>query len=120
MPFMIARVNVPVSREQELTLKAHLGKAIELVPGKSEASLLLGIEDNWHLYLRGDDCQPVAYIQVSVFGNELHHGYHELTASITRSFHRVLGIAPECVYVKYEDISVWGVGGMTFDRSQYR
>ena len=41
MPFIISRVNVSISREQEIELKTQLGKAIELVPGKSEAYLLL-------------------------------------------------------------------------------
>ena len=36
MPFITARVNVTITKEQELKIKAGLGKAIELVPGKSE------------------------------------------------------------------------------------
>ncbi len=40
MPFVIARVNVPVSREQEEQIKSRLGRAIQLVPGKSERYLL--------------------------------------------------------------------------------
>ena len=61
MPFIISRISIPVSREQELELKAWLGKAIELVPGKSEEYLLLGFEDNCRLWLRGDDSEPIAY-----------------------------------------------------------
>ena len=53
MPFVMVRVNRPVSREQERRMKSWLGKAIELLPGKSEASLLAGFEDNCRLYLRG-------------------------------------------------------------------
>lgn len=34
MPFIIARVNVPVSKEQETEIKNRMGRAIALVPGK--------------------------------------------------------------------------------------
>lgn len=39
--------------------------------------------------------QPSAYIQVSVFANEHHSGYAELTQEITRLIHKTLSIAPE-------------------------
>lgn len=77
-------------------------------------------EDNVHFYLRGDDSQPIAYIEISVFGNTAHIGYDDLTADITKIYNDVLAIPPENIYVRYNDISVWGVGGMTFDINQYR
>ena len=36
MPFIISRVNIAVTDEQEEKIKAALGRAIELVPGKTE------------------------------------------------------------------------------------
>ena len=41
MPFIVSRVSVPITKEQETELKAWMGRAIELVPGKSEEYLLL-------------------------------------------------------------------------------
>ena len=118
MPFIISRTNRSISREQELQLKSRLGRAIELVPGKNEQYLLLGFEPNCHLYLRGDDSQPMAYIEVSIWGNERHLGYDQLTAEITRIFHDVLSIAPECIYIRYSDIPDWGAAGQNFDRNR--
>ena len=46
MPFIKAKVSCPISPEQEIELKSRMGKAIELVPGKSEEYLLLEFEDN--------------------------------------------------------------------------
>ena len=43
-----------------------------------------------------------------------------LTAELTLAFHEVLGIPPENIYIKYEDITAWGVGGMYIDRRQFR
>lgn len=120
MPFLISRVNVPISREQEIELKAKLGKAIELVPGKSEDYLLLCFEDNCRLWLRGDNSAPITYIEANIFGNERHAGYDAFTYEVTKVFHQVLNIAPDHVYLNYTDIPDWGVGGMHFDRRAFR
>lgn len=42
MPFIISRVSTEITVQQETELKTRLGKAIELIPGKSEKYLLLG------------------------------------------------------------------------------
>ena len=44
--------------------------------------LLCGIEGNYPLYLRGDNSEPIAYIEASIFGNENHFGYKELPAEM--------------------------------------
>ena len=120
MPFITCKVNRPVNREQEMELKARIGKAIELVPGKCEQYLLLSFEPDSRLWLRGEDSQPMAYIDAAIFGNEGHHGYLEFTAEVTRAFSDVLGIPAGNVYIKYEDITAWGVGGQYIDRSYFR
>ena len=120
MPFIVSRVNLPLSKEKETELKEWMGRAIELVPGKSEEYLLLDFQDNCHLWLRGDNSKPAAYIETAIFGNEDHAGYTALTEEFTRAFHTVLGIPPENVYIKYDDITAWGVGGMYLDRRKYR
>lgn len=119
MPFIIARVSTPITKTQETELKSRLGKAIELVPGKSEEYLLLGFEDNYHLYLRGDNSEPTAYVEASIFGNENHFGYKEFTAEVTKAFNEVLGIAPDRIYIKFSDITAWGVNGMYIDRRRF-
>lgn len=120
MPFIVSKVNVPISAEQERALKEKLGKAIELVPGKSEESLLLSLEDCCHLYLRGDKSQSMAYLTVSIFGNEGHAGYPAFTAEVTKIYGEVLGVAPENCYLKFDDITAWGVGGQYIDRRMFR
>lgn len=116
MPFILTRVNIALSDEQEIALKAGLGEAISLVPGKSEASLMLGFESAYHLYLHGEASQPVAYITVAVFNNESHCGYQQLSAAITQLFNRVLAIEPDKIFIRYEDIPVWSVAGLTFEQ----
>ena len=120
MPFIFSKVNVSINAEQEIQLKKRLGKAIEILPGLSEEYLMARFEDNYHIYLRGDNSQPTAYIEISIFGNEVHYGYDKLTAEITKIFNEVLNINPKNVYVKYDDIKNWGFNGITFDRNDYK
>lgn len=120
MPFIKSKVSVPLSKEQEKEIKTKMGKAIELVPGKSEHYLLLEFEDNCRLWLRGKKDDPIVYIESAIFGNEPHYGYDAFTAELTRIFSEALQTMPDNIYVKFEDITAWGVGGMYIDRNQYR
>lgn len=120
MPFITAKTSCPISKGQETEIKARMGKVIELVPGKSEESLLLEFEDNCRLWLRGENTEPITYIEAAIFGNELHDGYDAFTAAMTNIFADVLNLTPDRIYIKYEDIPAWGVQGMHIDRNQYR
>ena len=116
MPFIKMKVSCPISDEQESELKSRLGKAIELVPGKSEEYLLLEFEDKCHLWLRGENSEPMAYIEAAIFGNEHHAGYPAFSAEVTKILQDVLGITSEDCYIKYEDITAWAVSGQYIDR----
>lgn len=116
MPFIITKTNTEITAEQETSLKKGLGKAIEYVPGKSEQALMLAFEEKSHLYIRGDNSIPMAYIDVSIFGNPSHAGYAELSQSITLLFNKVLKIEPNNIFIDYKDIPIWGVNGWAFEQ----
>lgn len=111
MPFIDSKVSVSISDAQEKELKTKLGQAIALIPGKSESWLMTGFEDNYHLYFRGDNSQPTAFIEVKVFGRENPSAFEALTAKICEIFGEVLGIAPDHIYIKYEAVASWGWNG---------
>lgn len=116
MPFIKIKTSCEIAPEQEKEIKKEMGKAIELVPGKSEEYLLLEFESGSHLWLRGDNKQPIVYIEAAIFGNESHYGYDDFTREVTLIIMKVLGIEADRIYIKYEDIGVWGVGGICIDR----
>ncbi len=120
MPFLVSKVNIPVSSDQEQELKARLGKAIELVPGKSEEYLFLCVEDQCRLWLRGDNSRPMGYLTVSIFGNEGHAGHREFTAAVTDIYRDLFEIAPKDFYIKFDDIAAWSAGGQYIDRRMFR
>ncbi len=114
MPFIDAKVSTPVTKEQEVTIKERLGQAISLIPGKSESWLMVGIQENYHLYFRGSDDEPMAFIEVRIFGGPNRGAFEKMTAEVTKIFGDVLGIAPDHMYIKYSATSDWGWNGGNF------
>ncbi len=114
MPFIDSKVTVKISDSQEKELKTRLGKAIALLPGKSERWLMTGFKDDYHLYFAGDNSDPSAFVDVSVFGAPDSAAFSKLTAEITKIFGEVLKIAPDRIYVKYSATRDWGWNGNNF------
>jgi len=114
MPFINSKVSVAISDDQEKELKSRLGQAISLIPGKSESWLMTGFEDNYHLYFKGDNSQPAAFVEVKVFGSENPAAFNKLTKEICSIFSDVLNISPDRTYVKYEAVENWGWNGSNF------
>ncbi len=113
MPNISSKVNVIISKEKEIILKEKLGKAISLLSGKSESWLMCSFEDNCRMYFQGKD-DPAAFIQVQVFGKINPSQAENLTAEICSIFESELSISKSRIYVKYEEISLWGWNGCNF------
>ncbi len=114
MPFIDSKVSVKITEEQEKELKTRLGQAISLIPGKSESWLMTGFEDDYHLYFRGDNSEPIAYIEVRLFGGPNKAAFQKMTEEITKIYGEVLGIAPDHMYIKYSATPDWGWNGGNF------
>ena len=114
MPLINTKTTVSVSAEQEKTLKTRLGKAIELLPGKTEAWLMVAIEDNVKMYFKGDNSAPCAMVDVSLLGKATKDAYETMTAEICRIMREVLGVPEDRTYVKYEECETWGWNGSNF------
>lgn len=68
MPFIQSNISMKLSEKQKDKIKEQLGKIISLFPGKSEQWLMVGIQDQFDLYFRGDKKEKAAYIEVKIFG----------------------------------------------------
>ncbi len=114
MPFIDSKISIKITKDQEKELKTRLGQAISLIPGKSEHWLMAGFEDDYHLYFRGDDSEPTAYVEVRIFGGPDKNAFENMTREITKIFGEVLGIAPDHMYIKYSATPDWGWNGSNF------
>lgn len=110
MPFIHSKISIGITKEQETEIKTLLGQAISTI-GKTESWLMLGFEPECSLYFRGDNSQPMAFVEVSIFGSENRQAFDAMTGKICDIFKNVLGIAPDHVYVKYQAVANWGWNG---------
>jgi phenylpyruvate tautomerase PptA (4-oxalocrotonate tautomerase family) len=114
MPFINSKVNVELSEEEKEILKAKLGEAISLIPGKSENWLMVGFDDNYSLYFKGKNTTKIAFVDVKIFGKASNRDYDRLTIEICKIYKDVLGIAQDKIYIHYEEAEHWGWNGRNF------
>lgn len=113
MPFINIKTNQSVSRTQQESVKAGLGKAITALPGKSEQWLMVAIEPDAILYYQGTDA-PAAMIQVQICGAVSSQASENLTARICELIQAELNIPQNRIYISYFGTPDWGWNGTNF------
>lgn len=111
MPFIEVKTNQNIKDKE--TLKAQLGQAITAIPGKSEAWLMVELEDNKSMYFKGSD-EPCAMFEIAVFGNASDSAYDDLTKRICTISEELLAVPADRTYVKYTEIDHWGYNNFNF------
>lgn len=114
MPFINSKVSFKLSKQDEENIKTKLGKAIELIPGKSETWLMVGFEDEYNLYFQGEAFPKIVFVEVSVFGTVSKEAANSLTAAICDIFNEVTGTPVDKIYVRYQETDKWGWNGGNF------
>lgn len=115
MPVIHTHVSVSTTHNQREALKAAYGKAITEIPGKSEGWLMCPFEDNMPIYFAGSDSEPVAYVEVNVFGSNIaKSAWQALTEKIMEALHNELSIPKNRMYIRYTATSDWGWNGSNF------
>lgn len=110
MPFIDSKITVAVPQEKRDVLKTELGKAISDL-NKPESYLMIGIEDQYDLYMGGRKLEKGAYVAISLYGSASSSAYNKMTGNICRIFEDVLGIPRSTVYVTYHEVNDWGWNG---------
>lgn len=113
MPFIDSKISVKVTEEKKEIIKSEFGKLMSVL-GKSETYLMVGIEDDYSLWMGGKKLEKGAYVSVSLFGNAPSSSYEKLTEAICNLFEKELGINGSAVYVTYHPVTDWGWNGVNF------
>ena len=113
MPFIDARFSTPVNEKQEEVIKRRLGEAIALI-GKSEAYLMVQIQDNCKLYFKGNKDEDSAFFEVKLLGKSTKANYEKLTCALCEIASQELSIPTNRVYVKFEEVEHWGFDSFMF------
>ena len=114
MPYMHVRTNVTATAAQKTELKQEMGRAVALLPGKTERWLMVDVEDGATLFLAGDGDRPLAMVEVELFGKSSPAAYDALTAEVCRIMEKTLAVPGDGVYVKYAEVEHWGYDGSNF------
>jgi phenylpyruvate tautomerase PptA (4-oxalocrotonate tautomerase family) len=110
MPFIDSKITLPLTNDQKESLKTKLGEYITSLH-KSETWLMVGIEDNYDLWLAGKKLEKGAYVNVSLFGDAGSSAYENLTSQICSLFENELSIPSDKVYISYHPTNDWGWNG---------
>jgi hypothetical protein len=114
MPYISTKTTAKLSQENLKNLKTEFGKAISLLPGKSEAFLMLSFEQDCKLYFRGENSSHIAFVEVKLFGKAEKSSADKLTAKISQILKNEINIEPSQVYVRYQNTEIWGCNGNNF------
>lgn len=110
MPFIDSKITLPVSEEKKEIIKNKLGQLVSIL-NKPESFLMVGIEDEYNLYMGGNKLEKGAYVAVSLFGTASSAAYEKMTGEICRLYEEELGIPGRSVYVTYQGVKDWGWNG---------
>lgn len=114
MPYIDSKVTIPLSDNDKEDLKKELGKIVNEIPGKSEKFLMLGFQDNYSLYFKGQRLDYGAFVEVKLFGRTTEDSMKQVTADICKLYSDKLNIPPKSIYVKFEEVDTWGWNGSNF------
>ena len=113
MPFIDARLTVPVADEQKEELKAAFGRIIPTLH-KTESYLMVSVADGCPLWLGGKKLEKGAYVAVSLYGGAPAAAFDAMTGQICAILEEQLGIPGSAVYVTYHPVENWGWNGANF------
>lgn len=105
MPFIDVKASCTVTGEQELRLKAELGRAVALLPGKSEESLMLRFTDNCRMWFAGAQHGPIVMLDAAIYGSAPPEAASAFGSRAVALCKEVLGA--ETVYFKLAQTTDW-------------
>ncbi len=113
MPYIKITTTKKVNEEKEKALYKELGKAIELLPGKTEQWLMLSIHDGQRMAFRGstEDC---AMVEVELLGTATDSAKSALTAKLCSLVSESIEAPSSRTYVTYREVETWGFDGENF------
>ena len=111
MPYIETKTTRKIGKAESAALREALGKAIELIPGKTDKWLMLSFSGELDMAFAGAE-GDAAMISVDILGHADDNAYAALTAKICDIVSSVLSISKDRIYVKYSEFDRWGWNGI--------
>lgn len=110
MPFVNIKTNADITTEKAEILKSKCGKAISILPGKSENNLMLNFEGGKTMFKAGRT-DLSAFIEVRIYGKSTKDAYDALTVELTKIMNDEFEITAGNVFINYMEFPMWGING---------
>ncbi|MBR1481426.1 MAG: hypothetical protein IJ598_00475 [Ruminococcus sp.] len=114
MPFIHVTTSAVVSDEQKRVMENRLSDAISLIPGKSDRYLMLAVQDGVSMMFHRETANPIAMVEVKIFGSASRDAYAALTAAVCDIMRDEAGVDGADCYVKFEECANWGYHSSLF------
>lgn len=110
MPYIAVTTSKALSDEQKDELKKTIGQKISLIPGKTEAALMVDISDNHTMYFASEK-RKLAYVDVRCYGSTEFENKKALTEALFDAVELHTGLHDDSIYLTYTEFSNWGTRG---------
>ena len=110
MPYIGISTSKRLSDAQKDALKAELGEKIRVIPGKTEAALMVDISDCHAMYLAGEK-RELAFLDVRCFGTTEFVNKKAFTEAAFQAVERVTELREDAIYLTYSEFANWGTRG---------
>lgn len=114
MPFIEVKTNARADDAICEAVKSELGKAISLIPGKSEEWLMVNVSCGEKIWFAKEASGKCAMVKIAVYGKISDRDANRLTARVTQIVSENFDVEPDRIYVAYSEHDKWGWNGSDF------
>ncbi|MDR2528457.1 MAG: hypothetical protein LBD04_05515 [Synergistaceae bacterium] len=111
MPYVGVSTTLSLKQEQKDAVARELGQVIPLIPGKTEAVLMVDVADNHTMYFNGKKMERCAFVDVRCYKSAPFEQNKAFTEAVYKLLKNAAGLEAEEVYVSISELPVWGAKG---------
>ncbi len=111
MPYISVITSRTLDKELKDSIKTELGRAITIIPGKSEEVLMIDFSDGHTIYYGGKEIENTAYIEVKMLKKSSTESLTAFTEEVFRIMDSLMGIDKDNLNVTLHELDMWGMWG---------
>ena len=115
MPFIQVSLSEKLASEKKEAVKQMLGETIALLPGKSEAALMLRLDDDVSMYFKGKPGQ-CAMIAVHLYKASPLEAKKDYAAKVLTEFSSLTGVPGDRIFMNFTEHDDWAANGALIQR----
>ena len=110
MPYIGISTSCTLTEAQKDAIKTALGERISLIPGKTEAKLMVDISDGHTMYFAGEK-RKLAFLDVRCYGKTEFEHKKAFTEAAFEIAQKQADLPVDAIYLSYGEYETWGTLG---------